>query len=93
MLKNDTIPVLTDLIEKGSEIELSDLGLGANQDPILNAEDREELPINARKFEDPPSPETSSQNRTLEQTIRRILDEHMELAWQEIELVIQQNKK
>jgi hypothetical protein len=93
MLKNDSIPVLTDLVEKGSEIELSDPGLDANQDPILYAEDREELPINAREFEDPLSPEASNQNRTLEQTIRRILDEHMELAWQEIEQVIQQNKK
>ena len=30
-----------------------------------------------------------AENPALEQTIRRILDEHMELAWQEIKLAIQ----
>ena len=30
-------------------------------------------------------------NPALEQAVRRILDEHMELAWQEIRLAIQQH--
>ena len=30
-------------------------------------------------------------NPGLEQTVRRILDEHMELAWQEIKLAIQRD--
>jgi hypothetical protein len=95
MLKNDTIPVLTDLIEKGNKIELSDSILDIDQDPILNAEDLKDLPIDAREFgfDEQPSPDPLNQNRALEQKIRGILDEHMELAWQEIELAIQQIKK
>jgi hypothetical protein len=67
------IPVLTDLIEKGVEIELSELGL--DQDPPFS-----EDAVAAVQGVDP----------ALEQEIRRILDEHMELAWQEIRIAIQQ---
>ncbi len=73
MQKNPKIPVLTDLIEKGVEIELSELGL--DPDPEI---DQTEVLTSLRA--DP----------ALEQEIRRILDEHMELAWQEIRIVIQQ---
>ena len=73
MQKTPKIPVLTDLIEKGVEIELSDLGL--DPDPEI---DQTEVLTSLRA--DP----------ALEQEIRRILDEHMELAWQEIRIVIQQ---
>ena len=67
------IPVLTDLIEKGIEIELSELGL--DPDPPMG----EDVAANVL-----------GENPALEQEIRRILDEHMELAWQEIRIVIQQ---
>ena len=73
------IPLLTDLIEKGVEIELSDLGLDqefSSRDSISNSRTN-----TAAKIELTPA---------LEQEIRRILDEHMELAWQEIRLVIHQ---
>ena len=73
MQKDPKIPVLTDLIEKGVEIELSELGL--DPDPEI---DQTEVLTSLRA--DP----------ALEQEIRRILDEHMELAWQEIRIVIQQ---
>ena len=73
MQKDPKIPVLTDLIEKGVEIELSELGL--DLDPEI---DQTEVLTSLRA--DP----------ALEQEIRRILDEHMELAWQEIRIVIQQ---
>ncbi len=73
MQKDSKIPVLTDLIEKGVEIELSELGL--DPDPEI---DQTEVLTSLRA--DP----------ALEQEIRRILDEHMELAWQEIRIVIQQ---
>ena len=73
-MKDDAnIPVLTDLIAKGVEIELSELGL--DQDP----------PIDIGLVADP-----VHGNAALEQEIRRILDEHLELAWQEIRIVIQQ---
>lgn len=67
------IPVLTDLIEKGVEINLSELGL----DPDLPGEEGE---AETAVIDFP----------ALEQEIRRILDEHMELAWQEIRIAIQE---
>jgi len=73
MKKDPKIPVLTELIDKGVEIELSELGLDQDQsmgkDGALAA---------------------LRDNPALEQEMRRILDEHMELAWQEIRIVIQQ---
>ena len=67
------IPVLTDLIEKGVEINLSELGL----DSDLPGEES----VAETAVIDFPA---------LEQEIRRILDEHMELAWQEIRIAIQE---
>jgi len=73
------IPTLTDLIDEadGSDhIAISDLGL-EDEDIEISSSDL----IVADPFLDNPA---------LEQTVRRILDEHMELAWQEIKLAIQQ---
>ena len=39
----------------------------------------------------PPGSDALADNPALEQAVRRILDEHMELAWQEIRLAIQQH--
>ena len=78
MKEEDDIPTLTDLIEEqdGSDhIAISDLGLD-DQDLEITDTDL----IGADPFLDNPA---------LEQTVRRILDEHMELAWQEIKLAIQ----
>jgi hypothetical protein len=74
MVEETDIPILNDLIEKGIEIKLSELGL--NHSPLL--EKQPNLPI-------------QSDNLALEQEIRRILDEHMELAWQEIREAIKHN--
>ena len=72
-MPDDTeIPVLIDLIEKGIEIKLSELGL--NLSPLQNQHDL---------LEKQPG------NPVLEQEVRRILDEHLELAWQEIKIAIQ----
>ena len=72
-MQDDTeIPVLIDLIEKGIEIKLSELGLNYSPSP----EQQEPL-------------DTQLNNPGLEQEIRRILDEHLELAWQEIKVAIQ----
>ena len=80
MTMNDEsdIPLLTDLIERADEIELSDLGLGQEFALGDSASDAREIPAETKI------------TPALEQEIRRILDEHMELAWQEIRLVIQQ---
>ena len=81
MTDNANIPVLTDLIEKGVEIDLSELGL--DQDPPTDLD------------QDPPTDKDAvasalADDPALEQEIRRILDEHMELAWQEIRLAIKE---
>jgi hypothetical protein len=76
--KEDEIPTLTDLIEEAESsdhITISDLGL-----------DDEDLEISAAGLI---SADPFLDNPALEQTVRRILDEHMELAWQEIKLAIQ----
>jgi hypothetical protein len=86
------IPILTDLIERGVEIKMSDLGLDDSlyagiEDPLG---DSVEMPFAAPDIEvvDP-----LQDNPALEQAVRRILDEHMELAWQEIKLAIQHHLK
>jgi hypothetical protein len=94
MLKNDHIPVLTDLIEKGIEIKLSELGLDTGEDLILDEDDREEpqFDVNELEFNEAITSDPSSQDLVLEQTIRKIFNEHMELALQEINTAIQQSK-
>ena len=72
------IPLLVDLIEKSGEIQLSDLGLNE----VFTSDDK------TSKSEMPPAKVKITP--ALEQEIRRILDEHMELAWQEIRIAIQQ---
>jgi hypothetical protein len=88
MADETEIPVLTDLIEKGMEITMSDLGLDDEMSIETN-----DLYIDETQIEFPESTHDStdpfSDNPALEQTVRRILDEHMELAWQEIKLAIQ----
>ena len=78
MKEEDDIPTLTDLIEEADNsdhIAISDLGLDDIDIEISDSD-----LIVADPFLDNPA---------LEQTVRRILDEHMELAWQEIRLAIQ----
>ena len=78
MKDKSDIPLLVDLIEKGAEIKLSELGL----DEVFASDDKtSESGISPAKVNITPA---------LEQEIRRILDEHMELAWQEIRIAIQQ---
>lgn len=85
--RND-IPVLTDLIEKGAEISMSDLGL----------DDDLEIEADAAYIDDTGIDESSPASRSLDPfednpalgyAIRAILEEHLELAWQEIKLAIQ----
>ena len=85
MSDQSKIPVLTDLIESGMEITMSDLGLDDSVDIEIDATEID-MGIPVLEAADP-----FKNNPALEQAIRRILDEHMELAWQEIRLAIQQH--
>lgn len=90
MTDQTDIPILTDLIEKGIEIKLSDLGLDEELDTGVAA------PFNENDAIEIAAPEAESanpfeDNPELEQIIRRIFDEHAERAWQEIKLAIQQH--
>ena len=99
MSDQNNIPILTDLIESGEEISITDLGL--DEELGLKSDDPASVDTGAEetdRTED--SDETDADlvvvvvdpfknNPALEQNIRRILDEHMELAWQEIKLAIQ----
>jgi hypothetical protein len=109
MFKNDHIPVLTDLIEKGTDIKSTELGLGPSEDLILEASDREEPHIDVTQLyfeteigagagaededEDEPTSHSVTNDPDLEQTIRHILNEHMEHALTEIRLAIQKSNK
>ena len=89
MSEQGKIPVLTDLIERGMEITLSDLGLEDEGLPTpTTAADEPDIEIDLGA-DDLGETDPLAENPALEQAIRRILDEHMELAWQEIKLVIQ----
>jgi hypothetical protein len=92
MLENDHIPVLTDLIEKGIKTKLSEPELDHNEDLILEEDDREEPQIGVSQLEteaDPaPARNILTNDPALEQIIRHILNEHMELALQDIKLAI-----
>ena len=88
MSDDSNIPVLTDLIEKGIEIRLSDLGL--DDDLQIGVEDPADVDMEVEITEpDPLAMDPFERNPALEQIIRRILDEHSELAYQEIKLAIQ----
>jgi len=92
MLENDHIPVLTDLIEKGIKTKLSEPEIDHNENLILEEDDRAEPKIGVSQFEtesDPaPAINLLTNDPDLEQIIRRILNEHMELALQDIKLAI-----
>lgn len=96
MQDDSDIPVLTDLIEENIEEEidatLPDLGLAFDHDLIIDEDEESDLSFNPERLE--PAMESPAATRIgghpeLEQTIRRILDEHLELAWQEIRLAIE----
>ncbi len=92
MSSQGNIPTLTDIIERGIEIKMSDLGLDEELDLAIGEADIADTEIDVTEAEmlgaDP-----LADNPALEQTIRRILDEHMELALQEIKIAIRQHLK
>ena len=97
MNQKDDIPVLNDLIESGQKITMSDLGF---DDPPLDTTSGDleiELGDPALEIRDPAVERAPverdylADNPALEREVRRILDEHVELAWQEIRLAIQRH--
>ena len=90
MTNQTDIPILTDLIEKGIEIKLSDLGLDDELDSGVATpyKDNDAIDIETPAAE---SGDPLKDNPELEQIVRRIFDEHTERAWQEIRLAIQQH--
>jgi hypothetical protein len=91
MSDQSNIPVLTDLIERGMEITMSDLGLDESAEIEIDAT---EVDMGVTGFEavNPLQANPLEDNPALEQAIRQILDEHMELAWQEIRFAILQHQ-
>ena len=92
MMKDADIPVLSDLIEENIEITQPKLGLDVDQDLLIDTDD--DPFIDFESFSEKPALEQEPTSLAaidpeLEQSIKRILDEHMELAWQEIRLAIQ----
>jgi len=84
------IPTLTDLIDDGAEIKISDLGLDEELDIRADDPNVDDAEIDLTE-PDLGAIDPFRDNPALEQTVRRILDEHMELAWQEIKLAIQRD--
>lgn len=99
MNDQNNIPTLTDLIESGEEINITDLGLDEELglmtgDPAIVDTGIDETGETIETDETDADlvvvvVDPFKNNPALEQNIRRILDEHMELAWQEIKLAIQ----
>lgn len=97
MNNRSNIPVLTDLIEKGIEIKMSDLGLDDELHIGLGDDDDTEIEVTEPDLErdaveraiHAEADEFLAEHPALEQAIRRILDEHTEMALQEIKLAIQ----
>ena len=92
MSDQSDIPVLTDLIESGIEIKISDLGLDDSSpiEPVAQFDDATEIDIIASDFG---AADQFEDNPVLEKIIRQILDEHIELAWQDIKLAIKHHLK
>ena len=91
MSDEGNIPTLTDLIESGDQIDIADLGL----DDELGVRDDPQIDDTVIDITEPDldGADALASHPALEQAIRRILDEHMELAWQEIRLLLHQQLK
>ena len=97
MTKYDNIPVLTDLIEKGARAEVTELDLDFGRDLIVDTAAQEQPHGDTGQFSfEADSGHPVHIDPALEQSIRRILEQHMEMALRKIMLAISQandNKK
>ncbi len=92
MPDNDDIPVLTDLIEERIDITTPELGFNTGGDLIIDQGEEPEFSFNSDELEAVVSSKAdtrSARRKELEQSIRYILDEHLELAWTEIRQTIE----
>ena len=92
MINDDDIPVLTDLIENRIDNTQPLLDLDVDQDMYIDDDDDPALDLDIlaeKPLQNQPAVKSASIDPELEKTIKRILDEHTELAWQEIRIAIQ----
>ena len=96
MHDNDDIPLLTDLIkertEEKIEITAPDLSYDTEDDLIIDEDDEPGFSFDAEELETVVHSRAAtgpSRRKELEQSIRYILNEHLELAWMEIRQAIE----
>lgn len=92
MKQEDNIPLLTDLIEEKIDVTAPEIGLDAEYDLVIDEDEEPEFSFNPEDVEPAMSSRAATRigrHAELERTVRRILDEHLELAWQEIRLAIE----
>ena len=92
MSDEGSIPTLTDLIESGDQIKMSDLGLDDELETESLDPEQQDIHIDASDSDlvvDNPF----LGNPALEHAIHGIIEKHMELAWQEIRRAIEQELK
>lgn len=88
-MSDDTgIPTLTDLIESGDRIDISELGLDDELGTDGDAADYEATEIEIDVTEPDIAADPFRDNPALEHAIHEIIEKHMHEAWQEIKLVL-----
>ena len=88
MSDQEDIPVLTDAIDKGVEIKMSDLGLDDDLEIDVDEAYSEYSSVDTGTDEQKAA-DIFNNNPALEYAVQSILDQHMELAWREIKKLIQ----
>lgn len=89
---DDNIPVLTDLIEKGIEITMSDLGFDAFESPTMESEPASNEEITSLPYKAFPEDQPTLSNTELailDREIRDLIDEKIDEAMFEIRKLIQ----
>jgi len=92
MSEEADIPTLTDLIESGDRIDIADLGLDEEFGFKTDNPETDDTVIDVTEA-DLEIADSAPLDPALEQAILRVLDKHMELAWQEIRLLLQRELK
>ena len=91
MSDDGNIPTLTDLIESGDRIDISELGLDDDFSATGDDVDYEATEIEIDVAEPELEVDPFKDNPALEHAIHAIIEKHMELAWQEIKRAIQRD--
>ena len=87
MSGDSSIPTLTDLIESGDRIDISELGLD-DELSTGNESAFEATEIEIDATEPDLADDPFANNPALEHAIHEIIEKHMRKAWQEIKLVL-----